>query len=610
MLKDAEQMEFDIPLDEETDDVIEPADRTQIFTDQGDPEVESLYNKCKRGKLIVQPDFQRQFVWDTAKCSRLIESALLDIPLPIVYISQEKDNKEYVIDGQQRLTSFFSFLEGKFPSGSDFRLSGLKVFSELNQLKFSDLPEHHQDKIRYCKIRTITFRKESNPNLKFEIFERLNTGSVSLNDQELRNCIYRGTYNELLKELAFDQDFRFLLGISKPDKRMRDVQLVLRFSAFYHETYLKYKSPMRLFMNRDMEKYQSISDNDAAQLRMAFKNSVSIIKSLLGKYAFKRYYKGSESNPNGNWEPNHFNASLYDVLMYSFAREEKHGVFRNLDAIREALIFLMTSDPEFIDSIEISTSTTQAVTKRFDKWRLILQQIVGIQHKEPRCFSFELKQKMFHENPICEICRQKILSIDDSSLDHIEQFWRGGKTVPENARLTHRFCNSSRPRNEFPVREKETFNAALQQVDIEIWQKTRSACISAAAPKALDVKPMITRRRVPTSEPNDDYTNKKLSSCVFLGKSYRPKNWMEMLLIVASELYYRHSTDFAKCLGLRGWKITYFGTDPRQLKDPKQISDSEYYVTAKLSTKAIVKISRDLIGLFGYSGTDLHIESE
>ena len=134
--------------------------------------------------------------------------------------------------------------------------------------------------------------------------------------------------------------------------------------------------------------------------------------------------------------------------MYSFAREDKNTVFRHLDSVREALIYLMTSDQEFIDSIELSTSSIQAVTKRFDKWRITLQQVIGIQHKEPRCFSYDLKQRLFENNSTCEICGQNIQSVDDSALDHIEQFWRGGKTIPENARLTHRYCNMARSRND------------------------------------------------------------------------------------------------------------------------------------------------------------------
>jgi hypothetical protein len=443
-----DELEFDTPVDEDTEEEDIQTGRNRIFTDQGDPEIEGLYNKWKRGKLIIQPDFQRQFVWDSKKSSRLIESALLDIPLPVVYLSQEKDGKEYVIDGQQRLTSFFSFIDGTFPDDSDFRLSGLKVFSEYNRKRFSEISEDHQDKVRYCKIRTITFRKESDPNLKFEIFERLNTGSVSLNDQELRNCIYRGPYNKLLRKLGEDPEFLSLLGVIKPDKRMKDVELVLRFSAFFHQTYLNYKPPIRSFLNREMETYQFISDTDAQELETAFKNSVHIVKSILGKNAFKRYYKGANSDPNGYWEPKRFNASLYDILMYSFAKEDKNRVFQNLDSIRESLIYLMTSDQEFIESIELSTSSIQAVTKRFDKWRITLQEIIGVQRKEPRCFSYELKKQIFDLDPTCKICNQQIQLVDDAALDHIEQYWRGGKTIPENARLTHRYCNSARPRNE------------------------------------------------------------------------------------------------------------------------------------------------------------------
>jgi hypothetical protein len=442
-----DQIEFDSSFDENEELELTDYKRT-VFTDQGDPEVESLYGKYKRGKLVVQPDFQRYFVWDINKASRLIESALLDIPLPVIYISQEKDGKEYVIDGQQRLTSFFSFIDGVFHDGKEFKLKGLKVFKEFNNKKFDQLPEEIQDKIRYCKIRTITFRKESDPNLKFEIFERLNTGSVALNDQELRNCIYRGSYNDLLKELATYSDFRYLLGLKRPDKRMKDVELVLRFSAFFHQTYLNYKPPMKQFLNKEMEDNQFIAEDKKNYLVNAFKNSVQIIKSLFGQHAFKRFYKGNEKNPNGYWEPKKFNASLYDILMYSFAKEDKNRVYQHLDKIREALIYLMTEDQEFIDSIELSTSSVRAVTTRFDKWRLVLKDIIGIQVKEPRCFSYELKKELFTKNPICALCGNKIIEIDDAAIDHIKQYWKGGQTIPENARLVHRYCNYSRPRKD------------------------------------------------------------------------------------------------------------------------------------------------------------------
>ena len=105
-MNENEQMEFDTPLEDE-EEIEVPREQRNVYTQPGDPEIESLHGRYKRGRLDIQPDFQRQFVWDKAKASRLIESALLDIPLPVIYLSQEPDNMEYVIDGQQRLTSFF-----------------------------------------------------------------------------------------------------------------------------------------------------------------------------------------------------------------------------------------------------------------------------------------------------------------------------------------------------------------------------------------------------------------------------------------------------------------------------------------------------------------------
>lgn len=434
----------EINIEGEIDEEYDLSSKRTIFTDQGDPEVDSMYKRYLRGRLNVQPGFQRQFVWDKIKSSRLIESALLDIPIPIIYLSEEKDGKDNVIDGQQRLTAFFSFIDGKFPDSSDFKLSGLNVFTELNGKKFNELSEDIQDKIMTYKIRVIKFKKESDNDLQFEIFARLNTGAVPLNDQELRNCVYRGRFNELLKELSKELDFKYLLGITKPEKRMRDIELVLRFASFYFNSYLNYNAPIKRFLNDTMEAYQHISPENEIKLKNAFKNAISIIRNLLGANAFKRYYKGNERNKNGKWETQKFNVSLFDILMYSFATEDKNTVFQNMDRIREALLDLMTNDQEFIDSIELSTSSKKMVTIRFDKWRLTVHSILGIGTKEPRCFSYALKKQLFEDDSTCAICGNRILNIDDAAVDHIEQYWTGGKTIPANARLAHRFCNSSR----------------------------------------------------------------------------------------------------------------------------------------------------------------------
>ena len=293
VVEDENVSEPDVPL-------VPLTEARRIRTQSADPTIRDLYNRYKENDLALDPDYQRHFVWDRIKSSRLIESVLLDVPLPIVYLAEEQDGSEEVIDGQQRLTSFFLFLD------NEFALTGLEMRADLNGKRFDTLDRDLQRKLRQATLRTVTIKNDSSEDLKFEIFKRLNTGSVALNDQELRNCVYAGPYNKLLRELAADTDFMFLMGISKPETRMRDVELVLRFAAFYHSTYLNYRAPVKRFLNEEMKTHRNLSPGQADILRVAFKNSVQSIRSLLGTSAFKRYYRGSEGNHSGYWSrPRH-----------------------------------------------------------------------------------------------------------------------------------------------------------------------------------------------------------------------------------------------------------------------------------------------------------------
>jgi len=414
--------------------------KRKIFTDKSDPKVGSLYQDEQAGDLVLAPIFQRRKVWDDKRSSRLVESAILEVPLPVFYLAESPDGTQEVIDGQQRLTALFRFMS------NEYALSSLKALPGLNGKYFRDLDTPTQKAIKNCTVRVVLFKKESDPNLRFDIFERLNTGAVPLNDQELRNCIYRGPYNDLLLELSRDPDYMWLMGFSGPEKRFKDVAYVLRFAAFFHAGYLKYSPSMARFLNEDMDKHQHLRVKDGKELQTAFKTSVTLVRSLLGKNAFKRYYRGNEQSRNGRWEPKKFNASLYDILMVGFADKDKNRVMANLDAIREVLIVLMTSDEDFVDSIELSTSSRQAVRARFDKWRTVVDAIVDKSKKQPRCFSRQLKQELYDKDSTCALCNQHIADIDDAAVDHIEMYWLGGKTIPENARLTHRYCNWARPK--------------------------------------------------------------------------------------------------------------------------------------------------------------------
>jgi len=417
-------------------------ERRKIFTDKSDPPISSLYTRYQSGDLILDPLFQRREVWEDSRSSRLLESLVLEVPLPIFYLAESADGKEEVIDGQQRLSAFFRFLENRYP------LKGLRALRHLNGKHFKELDKATQKLVRDSSVRTVIFKKESDENLRFEIFERLNTGAVPLNPQELRNCVYRGPYNQLLISLSSDPDYRYLMGLKGPEKRMRDVEYVLRFAAFHHCTYLRYKPPIAHFLDEDMRKCRNASTEEQEELRSAFKTAVTLVRSLLGPHAFHRFYRGTEDSPNGFWEQKKFNASLYDILMCSFADKDKNQVMANLDAIREALIALMTDDQSFIDAIELSTSSLRMVTTRFDAWREALGSVLQSSLKQPRSFSRAFKKALYEKNPTCGICSGGIADLDDAAVDHIEQYWLGGKTIPENARLAHRYCNCARPRTD------------------------------------------------------------------------------------------------------------------------------------------------------------------
>jgi len=416
-----------------------PPERRRVYADKSDRSIYELFRKFQRGDLILNPEFQRRYVWDNKKASLLIESVLLEVPIPVIYLAEEDDGKFTVIDGQQRLRSFFRFLN------NEFKLTGLSVLSELNGKYFKDLDKKEQREIEDTPLRVIEIRKESHPDVKFEIFERLNVGAVKLNDQELRNCIYRGKYNDLIKELAEDKDFLFLLGLKEPHKRMYDRELVLHFLAFYNQTYLKYKPPMKQFLNREMENNRNISEEKIKELRQVFKETVSMVKSVFSDKAFRRFILGDEKDPNGRWEIRKINVGLFEIIMFGFSRYNKNQIIPLSDAVREELLHMMTSDKEFIDSISGSGTTTIAkVTTRFKKWLDALERIVGMPKTEPRTFSWELRKQLYEQNPVCAICGNKIMLIDDAAIDHIEHYWRGGKTIPSNARLVHRYCNLKR----------------------------------------------------------------------------------------------------------------------------------------------------------------------
>ena len=415
----------------------------RIATQSLDLAIEGLVARISRGGLILQPEFQRDYVWSPTKASDLVESVLMRIPLPVIYLAETSEGDWEVVDGQQRLTSLYSFIVGTFPDGTKFKLGKLRVRNDIKGLTFKDLSKADQNAILNYTLRVVILRNESHPDLKFEVFERLNCGSVQLKDAELRNCMYRGSYNDMLNELAENP---FLLKIRHadiPHKRMDDRQLILRFFAMKRNTHLNFKGGMKQFMNREMDAHRQAPPQEIASLKAMFESAIECAWIVFGANAFRRWSLGDDRNPEGQWEAK-LNVALWDTLLYTFAFFEKRQIVAASDAIREEFLDVMSSDDKFVDYIGRTTDKPDRVRYRAETWRQRLDAAITVPSGEIRAFSRKLKVKLHADDPTCAICCQYIQSPEDAEIDHIKHYWRGGGTLPENARLTHRHCNRNR----------------------------------------------------------------------------------------------------------------------------------------------------------------------
>ncbi len=395
------------------------------------------------GELILQPEYQRNFVASEQISSRLVESILLDVPIPVVYLAEEQDSNYSVIDGQQRLTSFISFLEGKYPDGKPFKLSGLKVLNELNRKQFIDLDDEQKKKIRSTTIHSIIIKKESNPDIKFEIFERLNTGSTKLNEDEIRNTVYRGNYVSLLAELSENLTFHNLVRKDNFKKRMIYRGMILRFLALSERSYINYKSSMKQFSNKELRDNRNLSIEKQKDFRNRFEHCIDLVNIVFGDNAFRRYIPGDE-NESGKWALSQINMALFDLQMVGFVNYSKNDILSNADAIREELLSLMINNQQFQNLIGFKTSDTDNVKKRFKMYMEMLDGIIGDKTYNQRNFPYSIKEELFNEKPYCAISNQRILKIEDAEVDHIIPYSKGGKTEKANAQLVLRYFNRAK----------------------------------------------------------------------------------------------------------------------------------------------------------------------
>ena len=399
------------------------------------------------GDLDLQPEYQRKYVATKKIASKLIESILMDVPIPVIYLAEEKDGTYSVIDGQQRLTSFLSFTAEKYPTGESFKLTGLKVLKELNRKLFSELSNEEKNKIRKTTLHTIVIKKESNEDVKFSIFERLNTGSIKLNEDEIRNTVYRGNYINLLSELEENKTFHEVVQKENFKRRMFYRGMILRFLALSEKSYINYQPSMKQFCNKELRDNRHLNDEKADEYRKRFLHCIDLVKVVFGKTAFRRYSYVGEDKKKGNWTTTRINMALFDIQMCGFVNYSKNEVLNKADYIREAILEMMINNQTFIDSILIQTSNKEVLKKRFKIWLGKLDEIIGNRSYQKRIFPFSIKQELFNTNPYCAISNQRILAIEDAEVDHIVPYSKGGKTEIKNAQLVMRYFNRAKRNN-------------------------------------------------------------------------------------------------------------------------------------------------------------------
>lgn len=215
-------------------------ERRRVDFDTFDISVKELVSMADQGIIDIAPEYQRQFRWPTNNQSRFIESVFLGIPIPSLFMAANKDGTWELIDGVQRLSSLVHFVgspeqRAKIRLDAGLKLQGLEVLTEFNDCYFEHLPQTLRLKFSLRPLKVTTLSDKSDAKVRFDLFERLNTGGVRLTDQEIRACVFRGRFNEFLDELAEHADF--LSSINLTDSKKNDgtkQEFVLRFFAYLH----------------------------------------------------------------------------------------------------------------------------------------------------------------------------------------------------------------------------------------------------------------------------------------------------------------------------------------------------------------------------------------
>lgn len=323
--------------------------------------VYDVIRRIEKGGYVMDPDFQREFIWNEDKQSKLIESVLMRIPLPVFYLAENSRGQMVVVDGLQRLSTFQRFLN------DELKLK-LKNQSELDGKKFSDLHPKLQNRVEDCNLILYLIDSKVPAQALLDIFERVNSG-VPLTRQQMRNCLYMGDATKFLKVEANTKLFKKATGESLTQKTMRDREFINRFVAFKTLNLSEYKGDMDDFLAKALERINNNKGNFtlekiSSDFRRSLKNNIAVF----GKHAFRKY---SDKNSTRSV----INASLWDVMSVVMSEVPEHIVDARKRSIEESILELF-SDEKFSQSITLGTSQVNKVKYRFSRVREVLEEAI------------------------------------------------------------------------------------------------------------------------------------------------------------------------------------------------------------------------------------------
>jgi hypothetical protein len=335
-----------------------------------------LHRRWTAGHLRLQPEFQRELVWSEEKQIKLVESVLARIPLPVIYFSDDGETFE-VVDGQQRLTTLFAFMEGRFaernapeairrkgkdPAGGRwFLLRRLTLLTKLEGRTFETLDPKDRRSFEETQLICYVLPPSTSAEAKFQIFGRLNEGGVPLNFQELRNALFRGPGLELVRSLAGAcSRFRVVAGADRSYARMRADELVLRGIAFaWRQWQSDYKGDLKSFLNESLQALNNAPELDRAQVGRAFLHAVDFAERVFGENAWQRY------DPDKQEWSGHISGPLVEVVSAAAGSVFPDALPSSEQAARICQRFQnLCREQSFIGAILTATQTAKNVNAR------------------------------------------------------------------------------------------------------------------------------------------------------------------------------------------------------------------------------------------------------